>query len=243
MIETTGELIAIKESLHNPSLLKSEYELLASLSHINIIQVTIYQQVASLSTSYLLMEYISGRSLYNILHRYGPLHEMLIKKYIKQLLTALKYLHHQQHIIHRDIKSKNILIHKNGVIKLCDFGSAIKVSSSSTLSLDTNDINFNTEVYTAPELIIDGIYDYKVDIWSLGCVIIEMYTTKLPWSQYKFKEKGQCIYHIATNVNEIPKIPKTIHSLAQDFIKQCLYRDPKLRWNSIQLLKHPFLQF
>jgi serine/threonine protein kinase len=91
------------------------------------------------------------------------------------------------------------------------------------LSKDAPSVNYNyTPLWTAPEVLV-GDYNAKVDIWSLGCVIIEMASAKPPWSEENFENPFRALYHIG-NSNSIPKIPDTLSEIAKDLVRLCLQR-------------------
>lgn len=126
----------------------------------------------------IVLEYVSGGSLKGILKKYHGLDERVIKRYSVQLLRGLSYLH-ENGVIHRDLKSANILIAPDGTIKLTDFGSAKKFGTakySFTRSLK------GSPYWMAPEVVSKTGHSYPADIWSFGCVLIEMYTGIPPWA-------------------------------------------------------------
>merc|ERR1712232_485497 len=133
---------------------------------------------------------------------------------------------HCQGIIHRDVKGKNILIDNKGTVKIADFGSAIlsKIDDQNAVT-----VNFeSTPLWTAPEVLIEGKFDSKIDVWSTGCVIIEMATAKRPWHECKFETAFQALAHIG-NTDKSPEWPQSLSVECQSFIKLCLLRDPKKR--------------
>ncbi|WRX30889.1 Protein kinase domain - like 10 [Theobroma cacao] len=215
--------------------LNQEIALLSELSHPNIVQYCGSELGTEKLSVYL--EYVSGGSIHKLLGEYGSFKEPVIRAYTRQILCGLAYLHrrntahrylivtigqsnsyeevcftHQRHqgtqkksiSPARDIKGPNILVDSNGEIKLVDFGMAKHVI-------------MNTSGYSL-----------AVDIWSLGCTILEMATSKPPWSQYE----GQ----------GFSRNPDNLSADAQSFIKLCLQRDPIALPTAVQLLQHPFIQ-
>lgn len=126
------------------------------------------------------MEYCSEGSLYKLIQKKGTIPEVYIKLILREVLNALKYLHNNKKI-HRDIKPDNILVTKHGEIKIADFGVSSKLT-------DTNhkaNSFIGTPHYMAPEIISKECYDYKVDIWSVGIMAIQMATGHLPYKDLK----------------------------------------------------------
>ncbi|CAK7346854.1 unnamed protein product [Dovyalis caffra] len=175
--------------------LNQEIALVSELSHPNIVQY--YGSKLGGDKLSVYLEYVSGGSIHKLLGEYGPFSEPVIQNYTKQILSGLAYLHGRK-TVHRDIKGANILVDPNGHIKLVDFGMAKHVIK-------------NTSGYSL-----------AVDIWSLGCTILEMATSKPPWSQY---EGVAAIFKIS-NSKDYPEIPSHLSEDARAFVKLCLQRDP-----------------
>jgi mitogen-activated protein kinase kinase kinase 3 len=152
--------------------------LLSQLSHPNIVQY--YGSDLSNETLSVYLEYVSGGSIHKLLQEYGPFGEAVLRSYTAQILSGLAYLH-GRNTVHRDIKGANILVDPNGDIKLADFGMAKHISAYTSIR------SFKGSPYwMAPEVIMNSNgYSLSVDIWSLGCTILEMATAKPPWSQYE----------------------------------------------------------
>jgi hypothetical protein len=152
--------------------LRLEVEILRSVRHRNVVRY--------LGTSmddghvYIFMDLIPGGSLLSILKRFGPLSDMICSRYTRQIVRALKYLH-SNGIVHRDIKGANVMVTQNGVIKLIDFGSAKQEVAGDLISVR------GTPYWMAPEVIRGEGHGRKSDIWSLGCTVHEMATSKPPW--------------------------------------------------------------
>ena len=223
------------------TIIDREAKIMQSLKHKNIVQFYGYTKSIKYKCLCILMEYVAGNNIEVLYTKNGKFSEKMIKTYSKQMLSALKYAH-KKNIIHRDIKGKNILITGNGIAKLADFGSA-KITST-TLG-GGNDkfapsLNYNyTPLWTAPEVLI-GEYNQKIDIWSLGCVIIEMSTAKYPWNEKHFENPFTALYHIGHS-DKIPKYPNELSKKLKNFLNHCLVRDPKKRLDASALLNHEFL--
>ncbi|XP_065012160.1 mitogen-activated protein kinase kinase kinase 3-like [Musa acuminata AAA Group] len=235
-----GQMCAIKEvkeisddanSRECLNQLNQEIALLSKLSHPNIVQY--YGSELAEDTLSVYLEYVSGGSIYKLLQEYGPFGESLIRNYTAQILSGLAYLH-GRNTVHRDIKGANILVDPNGEIKLADFGMAKHISSYTSIR------SFKGSPYwMAPEIVMNSSgYDLSVDIWSLGCTIIEMASSKPPWSQF---EGVAAIFKIG-NSKDIPEFPDYFSSEGKEFLKLCLQRDPSARPSSAQLMDHPFVR-
>ncbi|XVE64250.1 hypothetical protein DITRI_Ditri07aG0086100 [Diplodiscus trichospermus] len=183
----SGEMCAMKEvtlfaddakSKESSKQLMQEIALLSRLRHPNIVQYYGSEKVED--RLYIYLEYVSGGSIYKLLQEYGQLGELAIRSYTQQILSGLAYLHSKS-TVHRDIKGANILVDPNGRVKLADFGMAKHIAGQSC------PLSFKGSPYwLAPEVIRNSSgCNLAVDIWSLGCTVLEMATTKPPWSQYE----------------------------------------------------------
>lgn len=115
-----------------------------------------------------------------MIQKFGALKEAVVKKYTKQILNGLRYLHYNE-VIHRDLKAANVLVDRAGVCKLSDFGTAKIVSE---MGSESNSLK-GTVNWMAPEVIQQLKYGRYADIWSLGCTVYEMVTGKAPWHEKK----------------------------------------------------------
>ncbi|GAB2294021.1 hypothetical protein Dimus_028237 [Dionaea muscipula] len=235
----TGEMCAMKEvtlfsddakSRESAKQLAQEIALLSKLRHPNIVQYFGSETVDD--TLYIYLEYVSGGSIYKILQEYGKLGEVAIRSYTQQILSGLAYLHGKQ-TVHRDIKGANILVDPTGRVKLADFGMAKHIAGQSC------PLSFKGSPYwMAPEVIKNSSgCNLAVDIWSLGCTVLEMATTKPPWSQYE----GVAAMFKIGNSRELPAIPDHLSEEGKDFVRSCLQRNPQNRPTASQLLEHPFV--
>ncbi|KAL2902506.1 Mitogen-activated protein kinase kinase kinase YODA [Bienertia sinuspersici] len=236
----TGEMCAMKEvtlfsddskSKESAQQLEHEITLLSRLRHPNIVRYFGSEMVDEKLCIYL--EYVSGGSINKILREYGALGESAIRSYTQQILSGLVYLH-SKNTVHRDIKGANILVDPNGRVKLADFGMAKHITGQSC------PFSFKGSPYwMAPEVIKNSSgCNLAVDIWSLGCTVIEMATTKPPWNQY---EGVAALFKIG-NSKEHPPTPDHLSEEGKDFVWRCLQRNPQDRPTAIQLLEHPFVR-
>jgi mitogen-activated protein kinase kinase kinase len=167
--------------------LKHEITLLRDLRHPNIVQY-----LGSNSDEEhlnIFLEYVAGGSVASMLVNYGSLPEGLISNFVRQILAGLSYLHSED-IIHRDIKGANILVDNKGTVKISDFGISKRVEASTLLN-PTAPLNTarrggprvslqGSVFWMAPEVVRQTAYTKKADIWSLGCLIVEMFTGSHP---------------------------------------------------------------
>nr|CAB3498088.1 unnamed protein product [Digitaria exilis] len=166
-------------------------------------------------------------------------HENIVQYYGSETIDErfyiyLEYVHPGS--IHKDIKGANLLVDINGVVKLADFGMAKHLSTAApNLSLK------GTPYWMAPEVVRATLdksagYDLAVDIWSLGCTIIEMFTGKPPWSGL---EGPAAMFKV---LRTDPPIPDTLSPEGKDFLRCCFKRNPAERPTASKLLEHSFIQ-
>lgn len=236
----SGEMCAMKEvtlfsddakSKESAKQLGQEIALLSRLRHPNIVQY--YGTETVDDKLYIYLEYVSGGSIYKLLQEYGQFGESAIRSYTQQILSGLAFLH-AKNTIHRDIKGANILVDPNGRVKLADFGMAKHITGQSC------PLSFKGSPYwMAPEVIKNTSgSNLAVDIWSLGCTVLEMATTKPPWSQYE----GVAAMFKIGNSKELPTIPDHLSEEGKDFVRLCLQRNPLHRPTAAQLLDHIFVR-
>ena len=148
----------------------------ASLNHPNIVQI--YDRGEAEGTYYIAMEYLEGRSLKDIILKYAPLSPDLVVSISTQIVEALRFAHRRD-IIHRDIKPQNIIVDSEGRVKVTDFGIA-RAGSASTMT-EAGSI-LGTAHYLSPEQATGQPVEAASDLYSLGVVMYEMVTGKLPFN-------------------------------------------------------------
>lgn len=158
-----------------------EIRLLKDLDHENIVQYIGYDSNIKEGHIYIFLEYVPGGSISSLLSQYQFFDESLVRFFTRQILCGLQYLH-TRHILHRDIKAGNVLIDQNGVCKITDFGLSKNQQESAYDPMANNSTMRGTVFWMAPEVLTNN-YSAKVDVWSLGCTVLEMITGEHPWME------------------------------------------------------------
>lgn len=245
----TGELMAVKQlpilNKNNSADIEKQMQeqqremvLLKQLNHENIVRY--YGSSTNEDTINIFLEYVPGGSVQTMLKSYGPFEEPLIRNFIRQVLIGLSYLHGED-IIHRDIKGANILIDIKGTVKIGDFGISRKVNQiedeDETERKSARRASLQGSVYwMAPEVVKQTAYTKKADIWSVGCLVVEMFTGKHPFPEFS---QMQAIFKIGTHIS--PQIPEWCTEEAKQFLKKTFEVNYKERPDAIDLLGDPFL--
>ncbi|XP_075789081.1 serine/threonine-protein kinase 36 isoform X2 [Pelodiscus sinensis] len=207
--------------------LQREIEIMRGLHHPNIVQM-----LDSFETDkevVVVTDYAEGE-LFQILEDDGNLPEDQVQDIASQLVSALYYLHSHR-ILHRDMKPQNILLGKGGLIKLCDFGFA-RAMSINTMVLTSIK---GTPLYMAPELVQEKPYDHTADLWSVGCILYELFVGTPPFYT-------NSIFQLVSLIIKDPiKWPKTMSPLFKSFLQGLLMKEPRQRLSWPELLYHPFI--
>ncbi|KAI8846639.1 kinase-like domain-containing protein, partial [Chytridium lagenaria] len=214
--------------------LRMEVLLLRELDHQNVVQ---YLGKFSFYPFFLhtcFLQYVDGGSVASMLSRYGPLEEELVRSVTCQILSGLEYLH-ERCIIHRDIKGANILIDHEGVAKISDFGISKKNEYKMAYRLNSRMSLQGSVYWMAPEVIKAKGYSAKVDIWSLGCVTLEMFTGNHPWKQF---DEMQTMWLGKENAPPIPEAMLEGH--AREFLAKCFTIEPDERPTRVSSFITPF---
>jgi len=228
-----GSQVAIKVAPASDLVnLKNEIALQKISKHANIVgYVETYLYRDQL---WIVLEYIHGGPLTEVLGPTIPFPEAAVAYVCKQILMGLAYLH-RQHRLHRDIKSDNILVDFNGSVKIADFGFAAGLTEEQ----DKRKSVVGTPYWMAPELIRGQEYDAKVDIWSTGITAIEMADGEPP---YLNEPPLRALLLITTQGTPQLKDGDKWSQKFKHFLKCALHTDPSKRASAEQLLLHPFLQ-
>lgn len=244
---TTGEMMAVKQvevpkySSQNEAILstvealRSEVSTLKDLDHLNIVQYLGFENKNNIYS--LFLEYVAGGSVGSLIRMYGRFDEPLIKHLTTQVLKGLAYLH-SKGILHRDMKADNLLLDQDGICKISDFG----ISRKSKDIYSNSDMTMRGTVFwMAPEMVdTKQGYSAKVDIWSLGCIVLEMFAGKRPWSNL---EVVAAMFKIGKS-KSAPPIPEDtlplISQVGRSFLDACFEINPEKRPTANELLSHPF---
>eukprot|EP01126_Amoeba_proteus_P017886 TRINITY_DN1882_c2_g1_i4.p1 TRINITY_DN1882_c2_g1~~TRINITY_DN1882_c2_g1_i4.p1 ORF type:complete len:265 (+),score=80.95 TRINITY_DN1882_c2_g1_i4:473-1267(+) len=169
-------------------------------------------------------------SLAKLLRNIGTFPAQVIVNLVKQTLEGLKYLH-GKNVIHRDIKSDNLLINTLGIVKVADFGTA-KEDVGKTFTV------VGTPFWMAPEIIEVSGAQVTSDIWSLGCTVLEMLTGQPPYFE---KSTMQALFSIVED--EHPPIPPNLSMELNHFLLNCCFvKNPAKRPTSTMMLEHPWIK-
>lgn len=192
-----------------------------SLNHPNI--VNIYDVGEEENIYYIVMEYVPGQTLKQYIQKHAPISVDRTLAIMEQLTSAIAHAHQNQ-IIHRDIKPQNILIDQNGIVKITDFGIAMALSS--TTITHTNSV-LGSVHYLSPEQARGGIATKKSDIYSLGIVMFELLTGKLPFSGES--AVSIALKHLQSNTPSPrrwnPDIPQSVENIIlKSTAKDAFYR-------------------
>jgi len=196
----------------------------ASLSHPHV--VNIYDVGQEDGIDYIVMEYIPGDTLKNIIKREAPFPIRRALEYTRQIAEALHHAH-QRNIVHRDIKPHNILVTPDGQVKVTDFGIARAISAG---SLTQTGMIVGSVQYSSPEQVKGGVVGPQSDLYSLGCVLYELLTGTIPF-------KGDtsisiALQHLEENITPIREIRPDIPPVVENIISKSLVKDLSLRYPS-----------
>lgn len=240
-----GRHVAVKRvdrarlSIEEKKALRDEILLFKNLKHQHI--VNYIEAVDDHASPFLdiVMEFVEGGSLFNMVDQIRRsldvgepvFEERVVADLVRQVVLGLQYLH-DQGVVHRDIKGANLLVTKEGHVKLADFGVASTKPADNSSPIDVA----GSPYWMAPEIITLTGSSTASDIWSLGCTVIELITGLPPYHQY---EDITALFKIVSD--DCPPMPPNLSSECEDFLRKCFNKDIHVRATAEELLLHRWL--
>ena len=200
-----------------------------SLAHPNI--VSIYDVGEEESIYYIVMEHVNGQTLKQYIQKNSPvpIEEALL--IMEQITSAISHAH-QNHIIHRDIKPQNILLDQRGNVKITDFGIAMALSATSITQ--TNSV-LGSVHYLSPEQARGGVANHKSDIYSLGIVMFELLTGRLPFSGES--AVSIALKHLQSETPSLRRWNPNIPQSVENIVLKATAKDPFHRYESVEAME------
>ncbi|CAL8071413.1 unnamed protein product [Calicophoron daubneyi] len=214
---------------------QAEVDTMLRLSHPNVLRLFGAVYCARRGLVDLFIEWMPGGSITGLLHQYGAFNEPVTLAYGVQVIRGLAYLH-KHGILHRDLKGANLLVDTTGsVVRISDFGASARLSGEKSVAGQFRGQVIGTFSFMAPEVLRGQAYGRACDIWSVGCCLIEMLTSKPPWHDRRLTNRYALIYEIATS-DSPPPYPESVDENIVTVLDSCFARNPSERPTASKLL-------
>ncbi|XP_016114322.1 serine/threonine-protein kinase Nek4-like [Sinocyclocheilus grahami] len=212
---------------------EQEAQLLSQLKHPNIVTYRESWEGEDCQL-YIVMGFCEGGDLYHRLKQQKGelLPERQVVEWFVQIAMALQYLH-EKHILHRDLKTQNIFLTKTNIIKVGDLGIARVLENQNDMASTL----IGTPYYMSPELFSNKPYNYKSDVWALGCCVYEMATLK---HAFNAKDMNSLVYRIVEG--KLPQMPSKYDPQLGELIKRMLCKKPEDRPDVKHILRQPYIK-
>ncbi|XP_060246821.1 serine/threonine-protein kinase Nek4 isoform X3 [Meriones unguiculatus] len=212
---------------------EQEAQLLSQLKHPNIVTYKESWEGGD-GLLYIVMGFCEGGDLYRKLKEQKGqlLPESQVVEWFVQIAMALQYLH-EKHILHRDLKTQNVFLTRTNIIKVGDLGIARVLEDHGDMASTL----IGTPYYMSPELFSNKPYNYKSDVWALGCCVYEMATLK---HAFNAKDMNSLVYRIIEG--KLPPMPKVYSPELAELISTMLSRRPEERPSVRNILRQPYIK-
>ncbi|KDR67734.1 hypothetical protein GALMADRAFT_258023 [Galerina marginata CBS 339.88] len=249
MNATAGEMMAVRQFELSQTLnrkddsrqegiiqeLRTKSKALQELDHPHIMKYLGLEEAPSILSIFL--EYVPGGSIGDSLRKLGKFDDNVTRSFTGQILSGLEYLH-SKGINHRNLKADNVLVEMSGMCKISDYGFSKLIEDLHGTATTT--MQGNIMFWMPPEFIsAQKVYSYKMDIWSMGCVVLEMWLATRPWV-------GDDIVAVMFKLyrsKQAPPIPEgvVLSEEADDFRRKCFAINPDERPSAADLRQHPYV--
>jgi len=205
-----------------------EISIMRMLNHPLI--VDLYEVVETEDNIFMILEYVENDTLLEYVNMSSPIGENKARMFFAQIIAVMHYLHSEKRVVHRDLKAENVLLDRNGNIRVIDFGLS-NVLNQTTSSLNTA---CGSSAYVAPEMLMNQPYTQSADIWSAGILLYAINASHLPFEDKNVTRLIDKVLH------ESPVFPVGFSTHLTDLITKMLSKNPEQRITLEGIIQHPW---